>query len=284
MFLDKLFSVKTVKNPGEICHKEIYLVGLKMKFISVKDEINAASQIINNSTLFIAYEALKQASPKDLFVLKNDCVVYILSSKCALVEFAFFKDYLLPFGYSSKLLKFQKLEKTSNIYKEHFEKLKKQEYLWKYLNKEQTIEQKYFTYNEEKQECNINTINPDKSVSSRKYIKGITIGEYIKNKTFSEQLQILEKTFEYLFSNFPAEDDLEKVSMYLSDCHLYNILLGEDGNLHYIDYDDRFKESLDRSFCIYNALYNYNRILYNKLLKIFDTLFFEYTQKKELRI
>lgn len=47
---------------------------------------------------------------------------------------------------------------------------------------------------------------------------------------------------------------------------MYNFIIGEDSQFHFIDFDLKCTESIDRNYCIYFMLYNYDIDLYKKML------------------
>ena len=274
-FLHFLFSIKQ-----KDARKIITILGIKFKFSNLKNELSKESFNVNKNNVQILYSYLQNCEDDDLFCLRTNNVIYILSKGCLKLDFKFFQNYIISPGFTLNILEIIKLDKTSILYKEHSERIKNSEFLWKYIERYYYIGHSFISEDKNTNEIYINSSyikekNQVKSIykiqhvpatTKRKYIKGITVGEYIKNKTFKEKFLIIDKLLNYIFSTYKDEQNPEKVSGNLIDCHLYNFLIGEDGLFHFIDFDLKCTESLDRNYCIYFMLYKYDKDLYNKFL------------------
>lgn len=228
----------------------------------------------------ILYSYLQNCADDDLFCLRTGNVIYILSKGCLKLDFKFLQNYIISPGFKLNILEIIKLDKDSILYKEHYERIQNSEFLWKYIERYYYIGHSFISEDKNTKEIYINNSyikekNQVKSIykiqhvpatTKRKYIRGITVGEYIKNKSIKEKILIIDKLLNYIFYPYKDEQNPEKVSGDLIDCHLYNFIIGEDSQFHFIDFDLKCTESIDRNYCIYFMLYNYDIDLYKKML------------------
>lgn len=273
---NKLFSVETQNS-----RKIIKILGIKFKIFDFKPELCRQAALANKNLLQLVWAQLKNSNEDELFCLKNNCLVFVFNKNCLELDYKFFQDYILPFGYADKPLELIILDKKSILYKEHIERLQKGEFCWKYIDRDYFIGHTFISKDRITGEIYIISANLNNAEmpqdnskirhlslnSKRKYIKGLTVGEYLRNKTFDVQFEIVNKLLENIFDIYRDTQEPNKVSGKLFDCHLYNFLIGEDGLFHFIDFDLECTESLERSYCIYYMLYFYNRELYYKMLK-----------------
>lgn len=278
--LDKLFknifSITTNYSRKEIC-----ILGVKLKLFCAKEEIHRQDLLVNKNTIQFAYNLLFNAEDDDLFCLRAHEIIFIFHKGCLNLQYKFFQDYVIPSGHTENIIEFHKLNKNSILYKEHIDRVKNGEFLWKYVERYYYIGHSFISKDKKTGEIYINSsyvqekiqlrsdykLRHIPSVSKRKYLPGIAVDDYISNKPFAEKMIIIDKLLNYIFTTYRAKDDPNKVCGNLADCHLHNFVIGEDGQFHFIDFDLKCDESLDRNYCIYFMLYKYNQELYYRFLK-----------------
>ena len=263
--------------------KVITVLGIKFKTHDVRGILQRWGGCLNKNTVQVLYKNLRDSSDEDLYCLRAYNLTFVLHKGCLNLDYNFFQDYIVTFGYSGNLLELIKLDKTSFLYREHIDRVNNGEFLWKYTERDfyiahsfvskDKVSGKIYIHSSYVKETNLakNTgkIRHVPQMSKRRYIRGITAGDYIKSRPFEEQVVIADKLLNYIFSTFQAEDDPAKVSGSLLDCHLYNFVIGTDGLFYFVDFDLKCTESLDRNYCIYFMLYGYNRELYRKILEMY---------------
>lgn len=272
--LNKIFSIEKSGS-----RKIIKIFGLKIKLLDLKPEIYTLSATSNKNTLALLYNQLNFASDDDLFCLKSGNLLFIIHKGCLNLDYKFFKDYVLPSGFQHNFIELIKLDKASVLYKEHIPRVTLGEFLWKYVERYYFIAHSFISMDgegnvfinssyvpEENQVKSSFKIQHVPLVSKRKYINGITVAQYLEGKTLDEKFVIVDKLLNYLFSTYKDQLDPDKISGNLFDCHLNNFLIGEDGQFHFIDFDLKCTEALDKGYCIYFMLYKYNIDLYKRML------------------
>lgn len=274
--LENIFSIQ-----NQAGRKVINILGIKFKFSNPKFQMMQQALISNKNTVQIVYCLLESASDDDLFCLRTGDMTFIVHRNCLNLDYKFFQDYLLPFGYAHNILEFIKLDRTSLLYREHIDRVLNGEFLWKYIERGYYIGHNFISTDKITGEIYINTsyvpeenlakgglkVQHVPQIAKRKYIKGEAVGEYLKNKTFEERQHVVESLLEYLFTTYRDPNDSEKVSGDLLDCHLYNFLIGEDGQFYFIDFDLECSEPLERNYCIFFMLFYYDKTLYKMMLE-----------------
>lgn len=278
-FLDWIFSINS--DIGDSSRKVITFLGLKIKLYDMKRELLRRTVVANRNTLFLLYNQLPIANEEDLFYLRTKDIIFIFNKGVLNLDYNFFQDYVALFGFSNNILELIKLEKTSALYQEHINRIKNGEFLWKYVNRNFYIGHSYiscdngeiFIHSSYVKENNVredsSNIRHVLRESKRKYIKGITVGDYLKNKPLEFQIEVVSKLLNYVFETFSDDKNPENVSGKLLDCHLYNFILGADGKFYFVDFDLESRQSLDRGYIIFFMLYYYNQELYQTLLQKF---------------
>ena len=276
--LNKLFY-KNFDGPSNI----IKFLGIKFSYYDYKKGLLSTTLDMNKNLAQIAYNFLMTASEDDLYCFKTGNILFIFNKGCLELDYDFFRDYVITFGYTAGIFEFLKLDKSSVLYKEHIDRVKNGEFLWKYVERFYYISHSFISKDKNTGEIYINSsyikeenmikseykIQHVPSVSKRKYIKGIAVGDYIKGKSKDERIAIVDKLLNYIFTSYRASDDPNKISGKMFDCHLYNFIIGQDGLFHFIDFDLKSTESLDREYCIYFMLFRYDKILYKKMLELY---------------
>ena len=259
----------------------IIVLGIKLKLYDIRKELCGESFNLNKNSVQVLYSHLQNAAEDDLFCLRTHCLLFILHKNCLKLDYKFFQDYIIQQGLRRNILELIKPDKDSVLYKEHIARVQNGEFLWKYTERYYYISHSFISEDRQTGEIYINSnFVPEKDmvqseykirhvpkVSKRKYLRGITVDYYLKNKSRIEKLIVIDKLLNYLFSTYRASDNPEKVSGDLFDCHLSNFLIAEDGQFHFIDFDLKCTVSLDREYCIYFMLYKYDIELYETMLK-----------------
>ena len=278
-FLDCIFSIDNQK--GEDARKVITLLGIKVKLKDLKTDIYRRTVILNRNTLQILYNQLPLSAEDDLFCLRAKDIIFIFNKGVLNLDYRFFQDYVVLYGFSTDILELIKLEKTSVLYKEHIDRLKNGEFCWKYVDRNYYIGHAFISqqdgdiyihssYVKEKDmPCNESAIRHVPAETKRKYIKGVTVGDYLKNKPEDFKVNVILKLLDYVFKTYADGNNREKVSGRLLDCHLYNFILGDDGKFYFVDFDLESTKSLDRAYCIFFMLYYYDSKLYKLILEKF---------------
>ncbi len=260
------------------------ILGIKVKTYNVKSDLYLESGNLNKNIVQMLYVYLNNCAEDDLFCLRTGHLLFIISKGCLKLDYKFFKDYIITQNMAANIFEFIQLDKNSILYKEHISRLEQGELLWKYAERYYYIANTFISEDKNTKEIYINSSyvtekNMKKSsykiqhipqITKRKYIKGITVKDYIKDKTNREKILIIDKLLNYIFSTYKAADNPQKVSGELFDCHLCNFLICEDGQFHFIDFDLKCTESLDRAFCVYFMLYKDYPGLYQKILKKYN--------------
>ena len=275
-FLDRIFSIDN--ETDENSRKIINFFGIKLKFKDIKNEIYRRTVILNRNILQILYNQLALADEEDLFCLREKNIIFIFNKGVLNLDYHFFQDYVALYGFSTDILELIKLDRTSVLYKEHIERLKNGEFCWKYVDRNYYIGHAFLSKEGEDIYINSSYVKeknlPENDAlihhipleTRRKYIKGITVGDYLKNKPIDFQVDVILKLLNYVFETYKDNENPQRVSGKLLDCHLYNFILGEDGKFYFIDFDLECRQSLERGYCLFFMLYYYDRKLYNVLL------------------
>ena len=259
----------------------IKVLGIKFKLYDLRYELCHESFNLNKNTIQVLYAHLQNSNEDDLFCLRTHYLTFILHKNCLKLDYKFFQDYIIQQGLSRNILEFIKLDNASFLYQEHINRVKNGEFLWKYVERYYYISHSFISEDKKTGEIYINSsyikekdmkkssykIQHIPRISKRKYIKGITVGDYIQDKSKAEKFIVVDKLLNYIFSAYRDKENPQKVTGELFDCHLNNFLIAEDGLFHFVDFDLKCTESLDRGYCIYFMLYKYDLELYEKMLK-----------------
>ena len=259
----------------------ITVLGIKLKLYDLRYELSYESYNLNKNTIQVLYAHLQSSNEDDLFCLKTHYLTFVLHKNCLKLDYKFFQDYIIQQGLSRNILEFIKLDKASILYQEHINRVQNGEFLWKYVERYYYISHSFISEDKKTGDIYINSsyvkekdmvkseykIRHIPRISKRKYMRGITVGDYISDKSKVEKFLIVDKLLNYIFTTYRAKDDPEKVSGDLFDCHMNNFIIGEDGMFHFVDFDLKCTENLDRGYCIYFMLYKYDLELYKRMLK-----------------
>ena len=131
---ENIFSI--YNQNGEDTRKVVKLLGIKMKFKNLKAEMALQAETINKNTVNLLYHCiLKHAQEEELFCLRAKDILFILHKNAGLLDYNFFKDYMIPFGYGGNVFELTELDKSSILYNEHINRVKNGEFLeWAEFN------------------------------------------------------------------------------------------------------------------------------------------------------
>ncbi len=242
--LDNIFSVKNEEEDG-LYYKVFRIFGIKLKIFYMKKtlikqlkrhEWYAASLCkgLCNSIITL----ITEFDPKsEMFCLKSENCVFILSKKFFQCDRQFILDYLSKcFCINSELVSIPELSvlnKKCSMYKEHIAKLQKGEIAWKYYITPATVKM-----NEQGK-----VVIQRQNEPPEEYIEGTSLSHYFYFKSMDEQKRILEKVFDYIFSTY-EDKTTGKIPKY--DFNISNIIINDKG-LHFIDLNTQNKEYTDRT-------------------------------------
>ena len=87
----------------------------------------------------------------------------------------------------------------------------------------------------------------------RKIVQGITLRDYLQNKTDEEQKKILKNFFDWLFETYQYPGDEDKLDGRMVDCNLMNFLVC-DGKFIPIDIEFEIEGGVSKDLCMWYAL------------------------------
>ena len=281
-FLKKLYSVSYTGSSTEVPKKIIKLLGIKIEFVDSKASFKQQVACSNNNSVTLFYSMLKNLNEDDLFCIKYTDMIFILSKGCEILEYKFFMDYVIPSGFASHLFEIIKLDRSSFLYKSHIDRIKNGEFLWKYVDRKYFIGHSFLSHKDGNIYIHNSHVKESQMAESeaklrhvpldtkRLYIPGKTVSDYLKNKPYSEKKTIIEQLIEYVFSEYKDQNNPDKISGKLFDCHLDNFIYSKNRSFHFVDFDLESRESLDKNYCIYYMLFYYNKKLYNEMLEKYN--------------
>ena len=251
---------------------------LKTKISSLEKQnmalisINNVDLLKNNPDLFF----LLTASDEDiLYVLIPNSMLFIFQKKGLHKASKFMNDYFSTISrHKDWKCKYGILSENCELYKEHVQSFKKDALLYKYVNRHGLINRSLITEDRsglyiENQYLGTENYKADNGIiydnqKKRKILEGITVEEYIQNKSPIETRVIMRNMYDSIFAQYPASDgSKDKVSGILLDLHTRNVIINKDG-FHYIDKDVIYDKDLDKSLVLFRRLGNNQ--LYKDLL------------------
>ena len=284
MNFKNLFCSKLNKRPGKFTKKTIKFLGLSISYDApqmsdVFAEFENKFRHQNANTIFMLYNIfLKNASSDDLFCLRNNEGCFIFNNKVLDFGYKNFRDIILN-CYLAKCdaLELSNLDKESVLYKEHIVRLNNNEFLWKYRNIG-FVQHQFLSYDENGYYVN-ETIIGDKTTydvknncyfqaktQKRQFYDGVTLGEYLDNKSYDEQKEILIKLAEHIFATYSVEKGM--ISGKLYDCYEMNFICGKDGKFYFIDDNYISKNPISKEYVL-KRISGRNILLTNDLLTHF---------------
>ena len=221
-----------------------------------QDYFSENQNFLNNLFFSSGYDGLYYIQTiSSLFVFKRTCL-----SK----YYDFLKTFMLYHSCRNTKWNFGVLDETCDLYKEHKESFDKGVILHKYMSRFGIINHtiisadekgKLYAESEYLGMENYHSDNKMKYVSQakREIVDGITLSEYMKNKSEIEKKAILRLFYDYLFETFPSETDKNKVQGILLDAHSDNVIINNDG-FHFVDRDVVYSEDVKKSLVLWDTL------------------------------
>ena len=283
---NKIFSIKYHKGNDYFTHKILTILGIKLKFKQlIKNDIELICQnssVVKNTYQLFILNMLQNASDEDLYCLKNEYFCIIIHKNSFQTDLKFLINFIFV-NFLQADLTLTKLNKNTDLYKEHIKRLQNNEFLWKYCDRQYIIMHTFIQKDVETGNIIVNTapVRENEYVKNsskfqylmqpikREFVKGITLREYFDALNDWEKIKIADKVLNWLFTQYKSETNPKKVMGKYWDCHLYNIIVGDDNLLHFIDFDITCVEDIDRDFCIYKMFFDYNKKIYYEMLKCY---------------
>lgn len=213
----------------------------------------------------------------------DDDLLYIQSKRCLMIfkknilskYDRFLKDYILNHSVGYDTFKFGILEKFCELYNEHIDGFNNGEVLYKYAHRGGLINRSILRYKNEdlyveNSYLGIQNYIPYNSIiyadqPARKIVEGITVGDFIVNKSIEVRRKVYIDMFNYAFNKY-AVSNPDFVSGELLDCHVYNFIINDEG-FHFIDTDVISEQDISKNMCLAYALnyddYKYMIDIYN---------------------
>lgn len=254
-------------------------IKIKIKNPQVAD-IEIPYRNINKNFLHLIFIKIKDFEENDLFILKNDYVCFIFCKKILKFGLKNAENYILNcFGSMYTILDFDKIDKSSVLYKEHVEMFKDGVFLWKYTNRDYLIKFNFLSIENNKIYVNekildekfldTHYLNVYFKVQNKKvlYSYSPTVREYIKSLDFEERKNIIIKLLTFLFEKYSYVRGLCDGEIF--DCNLCNFLINERNEFEFIDDDYVSRRNISYEYIIYYMLKNYEDKLYDEVMKYF---------------
>jgi len=254
---------------------------LKAKISSLEKQSKALISVNNvdllksNPDLFF----FLTASDEDiLYVMIPNSMLFIFQKRGLHKASKFMNDYFSTISrHKDWKCMYGILSENCELYKEHAKTFNKNTLLYKYVNRHGLINCSVITEDRkglyiENHYLGTQNYEPDNGIiyanqEKRKILSGITVEEYIQNKSPLETRIILRNMYDSMFAQYPASDGSnDKVSGILLDLHTRNVIVNNDG-FHYIDKDVVYNTDLDKSLVLFRRLGNNQ--LYRDLLKYY---------------
>lgn len=242
---------------------------------------------MNNNIINQLITSLNTANQDELLCLKNDKVTFILCKDALKFGERNLFDYMSKTYMSLKtLLQFSVLDKNSEIYKEHIVRTRQKEFLWKYIYKDDNILLKFMYFDDnndvyidgriikraEKHLGRRPRMVINENVEKRKFIEGMTVCDYLKDKTYQEKRDMLINMTDTVFDEYDLGNDW--IDGVLWDFHWNNVILDNNGKFHFVDKDFVSPMPLKRKdLILYMLRYVYDERLRDDILEYYGCKF-----------
>ena len=277
MNFKNLFYTKEERKVGEFTKKTTKFLCFKFaRYIPKMDDVIDEFQYKyfyrqNANLVFVIYHTLlEKAKEDDLFCLHTRRVSFIFNKKVLDFGYKNFHDYVLNCFRRKDLFEFVQLDKNSVLYKYHYPRLKNNEFLWKYRNQDGIILHQFISFDEQGFYVNDVVWNTDKTIlesddgnyftiknARRPFYQGVTVREYLEDKDYETQKNVLIKLAEWIFQNYTIENGM--IDRKLCDCHWGNFIYDASGQFHFIDDDLCAPEPLTKDYVIKKILMGADR-------------------------
>ena len=270
MEFKNLFFIKTQRKPGQF--KKHYFKFLCFKFCICRplmsDVISELSYRVyrsaNVNLISTVWHFLDTSKEDDLYCLRNADCCFIFNRKVLDFGYNNFKYFIMN-TYSARvhLFELEKLDKTAVLYQEHMDRLKNNEFLWKYRN-EGLIAHQFMSFDKEGFYVNYTTIEDNHNQDTydidggkhfiqiqkakRPFYEGVSVKEYLEDKDYETQKTVLIKLAEYIFQNYAVANDM--IDGKLFDCNPMNFIYDTKQQFHFIDKDFISKAPLSKDHII----------------------------------
>lgn len=247
---------------NEISHLSDRITHIEKKYDSLIGDFSA-NLLKNNPEVFLFLLADNETL---CYIMVPNNVLFIFKKKSLLNNAKFIKDYMLDTISHHKDWKVMLgiLDKNCVLYQEHIKSFDNHTILYKYINRHGLINKSVITEENgelyvENQYLGIENYHSDNKIiyanqEKRKILDGITVEEYIKDKSQTDTYIILRNMYDSLFEQYPSSDgDREKVSGILLDLHTENVIINNEG-FHYIDKDVVYGDNLNKSMVLCRRL------------------------------
>jgi len=278
-----IFSIEKINKPNKLPFVVYTIFGIKFKFIRIKENdlrnIVKCSQV-NRTIVNLLHLCLQNAKDDDLFFLRNDKISFVISKKVLNLDFEFYRRFIN--SPNNAIMELTILNKASSFYQEHMNGYKNNEFLWKYQDRGHIITKTALSYENNELYISTSCIEQSEKIKDtskmhfstksvkRKYIEGEIVLKYILDYDFETRCKIIKRLLNYIFNELKDENNPKKVSGTYCDCHLGNFIVDKNEQFHFIDFDFECDESIDRNYCIYYMLYDYDKNIYKKMLEEFN--------------
>lgn len=240
-----------------------YKETLEIRIKEFENTIRSREQTITSN--FIC-SFLKNEHNYNLFYIQTDSFLLIFSKEVFRYDFNYIYDFFYSLSFYSSLLSFKIMSPDCALYKEHIntfysDNVLLYKYAWRnglvcrsVITKDSKNSDLYLETNYLGTE-NYQTDNGRKYLDTprRKIEKGITVQDYLNNKTDEKQKKILKDFFDWLFEVYQYPDDKDKLDGKMVDCNLRNFLV-HDGKFIPIDIEFEIEGGLSKDMCLWYAL------------------------------
>ncbi|MBP5343786.1 MAG: glycosyltransferase [Alphaproteobacteria bacterium] len=219
---------------------------------------------IQNSNIVQSF-LLNSSSIDSLIYFRNSRVLFIINAKklrdIPQKYVSFLNNFFTKMNVLNERFEYGILDVSSTLYKEHKSLLKKDIVALKYSRKLGMVNRVKLLYRNEKlylENEYLGTENYPKSeeLTWNNFIEevreGITVADFLIDKSRYERLTILKDMFSELFKKYQSSDYRDKVSGELLDSHLNNIIVNKDG-YYFVDRDVISSHEIDKSAVIWRA-------------------------------
>ena len=197
-----------------------------------------------------------------LYYIQSKGSLFIFKREGLLNNYKFLSIFMYSHVCNGLEWKFGRLDETSILYQEHYEAFNKDAILYKYIhhlgliartviskddkNNKLFMESDFLgleNYKESK-----NSLLLYQNQKKREIYEGVSLGEYLQDKSYIEEITTYRYVLDYLFSHYSSGSN--KVSGKLLDCHRGNIIINSSG-IFPIDQEIIYKVPIDKNMLIY---------------------------------